>query len=130
MANPAACNSTMTTAQKNSLCEVGDLSGKHGAMSGTVSTVYSDGNLPLYGTNSVVGRSVVIHDSSGARVSCANVVLSGSVKTVTATFSGPTVTGKIVLSQGAGYADTSVWVDLMQVRGVGGGGKWGAGVLL
>lgn len=46
--------------------QVGDLSGKHGFLvqgsrGDSHEAMYVDFNLPLFGTNSVVGRSLVIH---------------------------------------------------------------------
>jgi len=42
--------------------QLGDLSGKYGSLSGldNVSSQYNDVNLPLFGPNSILGRSIVI----------------------------------------------------------------------
>uniref|UniRef100_A0A3Q3BBY2 Superoxide dismutase copper/zinc binding domain-containing protein n=1 Tax=Kryptolebias marmoratus TaxID=37003 RepID=A0A3Q3BBY2_KRYMA len=49
--------------------EVGDLSGKHMSLAGRTAyaDTFTDFNLPLFGQNSIVGRSVVIHLLDGAR---------------------------------------------------------------
>lgn len=54
-------------------CEVGDLSGKHGALSLDGSKAfYTDMNLPLSGPNSVLYRSIVLHQAElgGPRIAC------------------------------------------------------------
>ena len=58
-----------------SFCEVGDLSGKFGNLPSTIppNMFHIDEYLPLYGVHSIVGRSVVIHRSNGARWVCANI---------------------------------------------------------
>lgn len=62
------------------LCQVGDLSGKHGEMvseNGGYSTSYLDDfaatapDSPAYFGN----RSIVVHNSTGARINCANFIL-------------------------------------------------------
>uniref|UniRef100_A0A665WPT1 Superoxide dismutase copper/zinc binding domain-containing protein n=1 Tax=Echeneis naucrates TaxID=173247 RepID=A0A665WPT1_ECHNA len=47
--------------------EIGDLSGKHMSLENQsqVDAVFQDFNLPLFGQNSIVGRSVVIHEVDG-----------------------------------------------------------------
>lgn len=55
--------------------ELGDLSGKHGLLTGLqeVQAAATDHNLPLFGPRSVIGRSVVIHKAAtGGRWVCAN----------------------------------------------------------
>jgi Cu/Zn superoxide dismutase len=118
IANPGLCNSSMTEAQKVTACEVGDLSGKFGLLtSSNAMATYSDGNLPLFGAKSIVGRSIVIHASDGSRLACASIGYPGTPKVVTAVFTGPTIFGSIRLTQEASKssADTSVFVHLNQV---------------
>ncbi|XP_053381588.1 uncharacterized protein LOC123557821 isoform X2 [Mercenaria mercenaria] len=64
-------------------CELGDLSGKHGKLNirsavdnRKLKYFFSDMQLPLSGPQSVVGKSIVIHEanSGGGRLSCANVM--------------------------------------------------------
>lgn len=62
-----------------STCEPGDLSGKHGKLSAegtaTVKRSYIDSQLRFTPPQwSMVGRSVVIHDSEKNRIACGNVV--------------------------------------------------------
>ena len=62
--------------------EVGDLSGKYGSLAGMEerSECFTDTNLSLFGENSIVDRSVVIHKSLGGdRWVCANIELVGWV---------------------------------------------------
>ena len=63
--------------------EVGDLSGKFGMMTGLTeySGSFVDENLPMFGYHTVVGRSVVIHNSTtGApRLTCADILPVGGV---------------------------------------------------
>ena len=47
---------------------IGDLSGKYGQIGvATYQATFMDWNLPLFGVNSVTGRSIVIHRSDGSR---------------------------------------------------------------
>uniref|UniRef100_A0A667ZTW1 Superoxide dismutase copper/zinc binding domain-containing protein n=1 Tax=Myripristis murdjan TaxID=586833 RepID=A0A667ZTW1_9TELE len=48
--------------------EIGDLSSKHGSLEGKneVDMAFTDFSLPLFGHNSIVGRSIVIHNPNGA----------------------------------------------------------------
>ena len=57
------------------------------------------GGLSLFGRDSVVGRSIVVHLNSG-RV-CGNIVAPGELTTVKATFAGPDLFGFVVLQQPA-----------------------------
>ncbi|KAJ1979441.1 hypothetical protein H4R35_001516 [Dimargaris xerosporica] len=59
-------------------CEVGDLSGKHGSLAPTaeapqVSGQYDDDYVKFTPDNTVIGRSIVIHNSKGDRIACANI---------------------------------------------------------
>jgi hypothetical protein len=64
-------------------CAVGDLSGKNYAFAGlnSASFEYIDVNLPLKGSRSVIGRSVVIEDNYGNPIACANIVAVKSLVT-------------------------------------------------
>eukprot|EP00730_Choanoeca_flexa_P020108 TRINITY_DN9827_c0_g2_i1.p1 TRINITY_DN9827_c0_g2~~TRINITY_DN9827_c0_g2_i1.p1 ORF type:complete len:508 (+),score=123.09 TRINITY_DN9827_c0_g2_i1:195-1526(+) len=97
-------------------CEIGDLSGKHGSWADltSVEDTYTDGNLPLFGSNSIVGRSVVFHHKvTGERIACGTIEPEGAVKTVVARFSG-SVQGFVRLQQLADdpLAPTTVLVGL------------------
>jgi hypothetical protein len=59
-------------------CEAGDLSGKHGALAGPAAcTTHDDYGIALSGVRSVVGRSIVVHNSTGARVAGATLEAVG-----------------------------------------------------
>lgn len=54
--------------------EYGDLSGKHGKLeAGATQDFLSDSTLPLSGSMSVLGRSIVIHKADGSRWACATI---------------------------------------------------------
>ena len=54
--------------------EYGDLSGKWGKLTqGTTLSFLSDATLPLSGSMSVLGRSIVIHKADGSRWACATI---------------------------------------------------------
>ena len=84
---------------------MGDLSGKYGSfkhLSVFVKNV-SDYNLPMFGRNSIQGRSILIHKKEkNARWVCSNLkpvfdVGTTFVMKATANFSGPTLKGMIVM---------------------------------
>lgn len=63
-------------------CELGDLSGKHGKLTIRTDTgkakkyFFTDYQLPLMGPQSILGKSITIHDanSGGGRLACADVI--------------------------------------------------------
>ncbi|RKP23796.1 superoxide dismutase, partial [Syncephalis pseudoplumigaleata] len=62
-------------------CEMGDLSGKFGTILGmrrngmtAYPFLFEDTTLRMTGENSIVNRSVVIHDPSGARIACGTIL--------------------------------------------------------
>ncbi|KAI8055317.1 superoxide dismutase [Syncephalis plumigaleata] len=64
----------------NHQCEMGDLSGKFGPIVGwdnprmsAYPFLHNDTTLTMTGENSIVNRSVVIHDPSGARIACGTI---------------------------------------------------------
>uniref|UniRef100_A0A672QCS8 Superoxide dismutase copper/zinc binding domain-containing protein n=1 Tax=Sinocyclocheilus grahami TaxID=75366 RepID=A0A672QCS8_SINGR len=63
------------------LFEVGDLSARHGSLENTnnFQATFMDWNLPLFGRNSIVGRSVVIHMPNSTRFACASISYPGEV---------------------------------------------------
>lgn len=85
--------------------EIGDLSGKYGSFLNftSYSEEHMDYNLPLFGRNSIQGRSVVIHklkiEDKTARWVCNNIKLEGAayVMKASAKFSGPTLEGMIII---------------------------------
>ncbi|XP_038046810.1 uncharacterized protein LOC119721017 isoform X2 [Patiria miniata] len=100
--------------------EVGDLSGKFGLMTGFnhFNDTYLDWNLPLFGRNSIIGRSLVIHNIDGERWLYAAIGYPTKRKIVKAVFKAPSV-GKIVMSQAIDdpYADTSIFVEMAYADG-------------
>lgn len=85
--------------------EIGDLSGKYGSFLNLTSynKELMDYNLPLFGRNSIQGRSVVIHklkiQDNNARWVCNNIKLEGATYFMKAfaNFSGPTLEGMIII---------------------------------
>ena len=67
--------STDCSPQAPQNCEVGDLSGKfeHFPKLDPLVREYSDRYLSLYGVNSIIGRSIVIHFVNASRLVCANI---------------------------------------------------------
>ncbi|XP_012943757.1 uncharacterized protein LOC106013208, partial [Aplysia californica] len=105
------------TTSTDDMYEVGDLSSKYGTFAGqsSVSGTYIDWNLPLFGRNGIVGRSVVIHrdDPAGSRWICANIEPHEEVVAAVATFKYPVI-GHAVFVQVANdpSADTSISLQL------------------
>uniref|UniRef100_A0A3B4ZBX6 Superoxide dismutase copper/zinc binding domain-containing protein n=1 Tax=Stegastes partitus TaxID=144197 RepID=A0A3B4ZBX6_9TELE len=71
--NPFGLNTSAPTypngpGSTHDMYEVGDLSAKHMSLAGlnAVDAKFTDFHLPLFGRNSIVGRSVVIHLTDGA----------------------------------------------------------------
>lgn len=101
----------------NDQYEVGDLSSKFGLLDGLTekSDNYTDYNLQLFGINSVIGRSIVVHYDNSSRWVCATIEYVGSTVTGVATFVYPVI-GYIVFKQPTdidlGIADTMVYTAL------------------
>lgn len=95
--------------------EIGDLSAKHMSLSGKdkADGVFADFNLPLFGHNSIVGRSLVIHKTDGARYVCASISYPGEVIVARARFQSPVV-GEIWFTQLRDHplSDVSIFMDL------------------
>lgn len=87
--------------------EIGDLSGKYGSFLNLTSydKTHTDYNLPLFGRNSIQGRSIVIHNlkvqDNNRRWVCNNLMPVVDPATyfmkATANFTGPTLTGIILI---------------------------------
>lgn len=60
-------------------CEIGDLAGKLGPIlwDEQGDQLFEDQRLSLFGPESIVGRSVVLHRTDGTRIACANIELQG-----------------------------------------------------
>lgn len=95
--------------------ELGDLSAKHMSLAGKneVDMVFTDFNLPLFGHNSILGRSVVIHETDGARYVCASISYPDEVIVARARFQSPVV-GEIWFTQlkNNPLSDVSIFMDL------------------
>lgn len=95
--------------------ELGDLSGKHMSLVNrtAIDVSFTDFNLPLFGRNSIVGRSVVIHLSDTTRFVCTSIRYPGEVMVGRAIFQGPVV-GKIWFTQlmNNPLSDVSILMDL------------------
>ena len=117
--------STDCSMQTPQNCEVGDLSGKFGAFPSTdpLTARYSDQFLSLYGVNSIIGRSVVIHFANNSRLVCANI---GYPNSTSLTLAGPLLyspfrndfTGNIFFRQHHAETSTaSVYTNLQRIVG-------------
>ncbi len=118
-------NYTQECARDPANCEMGDLSGKFGPLnisqSMDVLAQYTDPNLSLFGVYSIIGRSLVVHFSSGVRLVCANIdypqdtstaqsdVLVSSFRNVFA--------GRIHFRGHTDSNTSSVFTDLLRVSG-------------
>ena len=96
--------------------EIGDLSGKssHGlAGIGAIDFTYTDPYLPLFGVESIVGRSVVIHHPDGDHWLCANILYDADTVTITTNITNGTLQGRLVLTQLANdpYSETTIFLD-------------------
>lgn len=121
--NPFGIDPAEQAQNTNDQFEVGDLSGKHGPLSSiqdiqTYFNSYIDFNLPLFGTYSVVGRSIAIHKENGEKWICANIGYPGKTIIAKATFHYPVV-GSIIFRQLADepFSDTTVSGELFYSDG-------------
>ena len=100
--------------------EIGDISGKFRMLTGmsSINETYYDPNLPLFGVNSIVGRSLVIHkDLTGApRWICATIQPMGSVITAVATFTYPVI-GYMIMRQASRESETQIYAELNYASG-------------
>ncbi|CAB1344471.1 unnamed protein product [Coregonus sp. 'balchen'] len=99
--------------------EVGDLSARHGSLKGKaeMDADFTDFNLPLFGQNSIVGRSVVIHQPDGARFLCAYICYPGEVHVARAMFRHPVVgMVQFVQLKSNPLSDVTVFMDLSYGR--------------
>lgn len=107
-------------------CEIGDLSAKQAPLnllSGRrYRAFYTDSSLPLSGSYSVIGRSIVVHDASrGApRISCADITELHARK-MSATFDSQGVKGVMTFSQASPWDPTHVSFGLSGLAGLAGG---------
>ncbi|XP_031720508.1 uncharacterized protein cusr [Anarrhichthys ocellatus] len=118
--NPFSVNTNSPTypngpGSTHDMYEIGDLGTKHMSLAGRneMDMMFTDFNLPLFGPNSIVGRSVVIHQTDGARYVCASISYPGEVIVGRATFQSPVV-GEIWFTQlkDNPLSDVSIFTDL------------------
>ncbi|XP_061625414.1 uncharacterized protein cusr [Phyllopteryx taeniolatus] len=118
--NPFGINTSAPTyptgpGSTHDLYEVGDLGSKHMSLAtkNEVTMTFEDFNLPLFGRNSIVGRSIVIHLTDGARYVCASIGYPGEVIVARARFRSPLV-GDMWFTQlkDNPLSDVSTFVDL------------------
>ncbi|XP_068745220.1 uncharacterized protein [Montipora capricornis] len=112
--------------------EVGDLSGKYGSFLNLTSyeKKHIDYNLPLFGPNSIQGRSVVLHKhkikEKNKRWVCSNLKPELDPNTyffmkASANFTGPTLKGMIFMGQylpteaNVAAPESSIYIDVMYV---------------
>lgn len=94
--------------------EIGDLSGRTFNLRGNETDFgFMDYNLPLFGQNSIVGRSVVLHLADGSRYACASIGFPGEVIVARARFQSPVI-GDIWFTQlqNNPLSDVSIFMDL------------------
>ena len=96
--------------------EMGDLSGKSSqTLTGFNITdyTYTDPYLPLFGIESIVGRSVVIHYPNGDRWLCGNILYDMETVSVTAKVTTDCVQGRLVLTQLANdpFSETMIFYN-------------------
>ena len=100
--------------------EIGDLSGKYGSLADqdSINAIYSDPYLPLFGVDSIIGRSIVIHYLNGSRWLCANIKYDMDTVSVTVDITSGTLQGKLVLTQLSNdpFSETMVYLDLSLVE--------------
>ncbi len=96
------------------MCAVGDLSGKHGHLNSSTN-ILDDSNLPLSGSNSIFGRSVVLYLNGSTPLACALIDYDDVITAVTTFRSARSrITGTVRLRQPRENVtlDTSVEIGL------------------
>ena len=103
-------------------CEVGDLGGKLGLLVNNEPWQnFDDPRLSLFGPQSIVGRSIVIHrqaqpGEAAPRWICANIEYNGvSLSTERAPFQNGPLQGDIIFRRVKGRAETTISVDLYRI---------------
>ncbi|UYV71581.1 hypothetical protein LAZ67_8003737 [Cordylochernes scorpioides] len=119
--NPYGVDTSKTSSLEkgtNDQYEIGNLSGKYGKLDEMVLLdfyfgIYADFNLPLFGSYSIVGRSVGIYNKEGRRWICATIGYPASMRTGIATFTYPVV-GRVIFRQEEGnpFGETTVYGEL------------------
>lgn len=113
--NTSAASYPNGPGQTHDMYEVGDLSNKHLSLAGKdeAEESFKDFHLPLFGLNSIVGRSVVIHKTDGSRYACTSIGYPGEVVVSRARFQTPVV-GDMWFTQlkDNPLSDVSIFTDL------------------
>ena len=103
--------------------EIGDLSGKSSKYLNSIGSIdfaYRDPYLSLFGVESIVGRSVVIHHPNSDRWLCANILydadtvtIATDTVTITTDITNRTLQGRLVLTQLVNdpYSETTIFLD-------------------
>ncbi|XP_077129786.1 uncharacterized protein LOC143785026 [Ranitomeya variabilis] len=109
-------------------CEAGDYASKHRPISFYTSSparyVFTDTSSSLGGSNSIIGRSLVVHGANGTttRVACANVLLQHIKEARTgAWFGGGNAQGELQASQASEFDPTSVQISFSGLQNLAGG---------
>ncbi|KAG8188407.1 hypothetical protein JTE90_007983 [Oedothorax gibbosus] len=104
---------------------VGDLSGKFGQLDASPLLnlhlgIHVDFNTPLFGSNSIIGRSIVIRNSDGEPWICSNIGYPVPTRMAVATFVSP-IAGEVFFRQAANdpYGETTVYGEFFYIDGSG-----------
>ncbi len=105
-------------------CAVGDLTGKLGRLRNDLTTqIFRDSNLDLFGSESIVGRSILINreDGPSGAFICANIELNGRpsrrVQTLRASFNNGIIQGDVIIRDPDGFDEVTVEADLYSLNG-------------
>ena len=106
-----------------SVPEYGDLSAKHGLLTGTESKHFVDATLPLHGAYSVLGRSIVIHEAAApyARWACATIPNRLKVRFPPV---GGAPSGSMSFYQATVGGAVTITSSLRSLEGTAAGNKW------
>ena len=126
--NPTGSDDKNCNKTNQDHCPIGDLSSKHGNISVSKATnrgsstkaAFIDTNLPLFGANRVIGKSIVLLSSSDSAepVACAK-ILKVAQRVLKATFEANThkgVNGYFEFSQASPFDPTKVNIFLMGLQ--------------
>ena len=106
-------------AMNKTICEIGDLSGKFGLLNTSLLPLnINDSSLSLYGYQSIIGRSVVLHLQNGTRYVCANIDVSqpsNITEIEYVPFRALSIFGNIYFTE-YNFGTTSVFVDLFSAN--------------
>ena len=111
---------TICNQQNPTLCEIGDFSNKLGYLDNEQWQTFTDTNLNLYGSESIIGRSLVIHrgQAPNNRWICANIEYLGARVDI---FRAPVYgndpanamyQGDVIIHKVAGRDDATIYADI------------------